>query len=140
MANNGQHVIEKIGGSALTTALGEQAGLSPEKANEIAKEIIDEAKGSGSGLETAANIVAIHHDVASEKAAVLAAGVGAKLAEAVDLAEGAAREWLLELKAEFEASALGKAIKELDKDGDGDPFNDLAVAAKTAVSSVFRKP
>jgi hypothetical protein len=139
MSFNVNEILSKIGGSEFVKGLGDKAGVGAEQAKDVAADLLAHAKESGGNLMDSAKSVAEKTGLPLDKVEGMAAGLGATLTEkAGDLGEGA-QAMLGGLMGKLQDSRLGDIVKNLDKDGDGNPLNDVADMAKNAIGGLFGK-
>jgi hypothetical protein len=139
MSFNVNDIISKIGGNDLVKGLADKAGLGAEQAQNVASDLIAHAKESGGNLMDSAKAIAEKTGLPLDKVEGMAAGLGTTLTEkAGELGEGATA-MLGGLMGKLQDSPLGGIVKGLDKDGDGNPLNDVADMAKNALGGLFGK-
>jgi hypothetical protein len=136
---NVNDILSKIGGNDLVKGLADKAGLGAEQAQNVAGDLLAHAKETGGNLMDSAKAIAEKTGLPLDKVEGLAAGLGTTLTEkAGQLGEGA-QEMLGGVLAKLNESPLGGLVKGLDKDGDGNPLNDVADMAKNALGGLFGK-
>lgn len=139
MSFNVNEIISKIGGSDFVKGLADKAGLGAEQAQHVAGDLLAHAKETGGNLMDSAKAIAEKTGLPLDKVEGMAAGLTTTLTEkAGELGEGATA-MLGGLMAKLQDSPLGDMVKGLDKDGDGNPLNDVADMAKNALSGLFGK-
>jgi hypothetical protein len=139
MSFNVNDIISKIGGNEVVKGLADKAGLGAEQAQGVATDLLAHAKETGGNLMDSAKAIAEKTGLPLDKVEGMAAGLGTTLTEkAGELGEGA-QAMLGGLMGKLQDSPLGDMVKGLDKDGDGNPLNDVADMAKNALGSLFGK-
>lgn len=130
MAFDVKNLLDKVGGNDLVKGLSDKVGIGAEQAQNVAHDLLAKAQETGSGLLDNAEEIAAKFGVPVEKVQELAGGLGASIQEKAgelgELATGAFGNVLEKLN----SSPLGGLMKGLDKDGDGNPINDLTDGAK----------
>jgi hypothetical protein len=139
MSFNVNDIISKIGGNDLVKGLADKAGLGAEQAQNVAGDLLAHAKESGSNLVDSAKAIAEKTGLPLDKVEGIAAGLGASLTEKAGQLGDGAQELLGGVMGKLQDSPLGGVLKSLDKDGDGNPLNDVADAAKNALGGLFGK-
>jgi hypothetical protein len=139
MSININDILSKIGGNEVVKGLADKAGMGAEQAQHVAGDLLAHAKETGGNLMDSAKAIAEKTGLPLDKVEGLAAGLGTTLSEkAGQLGEGA-QEMLGGVLAKLNESPLGGLVKGLDKDGDGNPLNDVADMAKNALGGLFGK-
>lgn len=146
MAFDVKGLLDKVGGNDLVKGLSEKVGVGAEQAQGIAHDLLAKAQETGSGLVDNAEAIAQKFGVPVEKVQEIAGGLGDTLKEkAADLGE-MAQGALGGVMAKINESPIGNVLKGLDKDGDGNPLNDLgnvagdlADKAKGMLGGIFGK-
>jgi hypothetical protein len=139
MTFNVNDIISKIGGNDLVKGLADKAGVGAEQAQGVVGDLLAHAKESGGNLMDSAKAIAAKSGLPLDKVEGMAAGLGTTLTEkAGDLGEGA-QALLSGLMGKLQDSPLGGIVKSLDKDGDGNPLNDVADLAKDKLGGLFGK-
>jgi hypothetical protein len=139
MTFNVNDIISKIGGNDLVKGLADKAGVGAEQAQGVVGDLLAHAKETGGNLMDSAKAIAEKSGLPLDKVEGMAAGLGATLTEkAGDLGEGA-QALLTGLMGKLQDSPLGGIVKSLDKDGDGNPLNDVADLAKNKLGGLFGK-
>ncbi len=129
MALDVKGLLDKVGGNDLVKGLSEKVGVGAEQAGNIAHDLLAKAQETGSGLVDNAEEIAQKFGVPVEKVQEIAGGLGNSIKEkAADLGEMASGAFG-GLMSKINESPLGGVLKGLDKDGDGNPLNDLTGAA-----------
>ena len=139
MSFNVNDLISKIGDNDLVKGLADKAGVGAEQAQTIATDLLAHAKETGGTLMESAKAIAEKTGLPLDKVEGMAAGLGATLSEkAGELGEGATA-MIGGLVGKIQDSPLADMVKGLDKDGDGNPLNDVADMAKNALGNLFGK-
>ncbi len=130
MAFDVKGLLDKVGGNDLVKGLSDKVGMGAEQAQNVAHDLLAKAQETGTGLVDNAEEIAAKFGVPVEKVQELANGLGSSIQEKAgelgELATGALGGVLEKLN----ASPLGGLMKGLDKDGDGNPINDITDGAK----------
>lgn len=139
MSFDPKELLNKVGGADLAKSLGDKVGVGAEKAQDVAQDLLAKAQEAGGGLLDNAEAVAAKFGIPVEKVNEIAGGLGNTLQEKAgelgEMASGALGGVLEKLN----ASPLGGLMKGLDKDGDGNPINDITDGAKNLIGGIFGK-
>lgn len=137
MSFNVQDVLNKIGGSELAKSIGDKVGVGAEQAGAVAQDLLTHAKETGSNLLDSAKAIAEKTGLPTEKVEEIAGTLAGTLQEkAGQLGEGA-QTMLTGLMGKLQDTPVGDMLKGLDKDGDGNPLNDVAASAKSMLGGLF---
>ncbi len=139
MSFDPKELLNKVGGADLLKGLGDKVGVGADKAQDVAHDLLAKAQETGSGLIDNAEEIAAKFGIPVEKVQEIAGGLGNTLQEKAgelgEMATGAFGG----VMAKLNESPLGGLMKGLDKDGDGNPINDLAEGAKGIIGNIFGK-
>lgn len=146
MSFDPKELLNKVGGADLVKNLSDKVGVGAEQAQDIAHDLLAKAQEAGGGLLDNAEAVAAKFGIPVEKVNEIAGGLGNTLQEKAgelgEMATGA----LSGVMAKLNEGPLGGLMKGLDKDGDGNPLNDivggagdLADKAKGMLGGLFGK-
>jgi hypothetical protein len=139
MSFNVNDILAKVGGNELVKSISEKVGLGAEQAGTVAQDLLAHAKETGGNLADSAKAIAEKTGLPLDKVEQVAGTLTTTLTEkAGQLGEGA-QAMLGGLMGKIENTPVGDMIKGLDKDGDGNPLNDVANAAKSALGGLFGK-
>ena len=137
MSFNIQELLTKVGGADFLKTLGDKVGLEAERAQSLAADLLAHAKESGGDIMGSAQIIAEKTGLPLEQVQGVAAGpstsLGAKAAELT----GAAQTFVGDMLGKLKDTPLSGMVASLDKDGDGNPVNDLTDMAKNALGGLF---
>ena len=139
MSFNVNDIITKIGGNETVRNLANKAGLGVEHAQTVATDLLAHAKETGGNLMDSAKAIAEKNNLPVDKVEGMAAGLGATISEKASALGDNASTMISGLLGKLEGTPLGDMVKKLDKDGDGNPLNDVADMAKNALSGIFGK-
>ena len=139
MAFDVKGLLDKVGGNDLVKGLSEKVGVGAEQAQNVAHELLAKAQETGSGLVDNAEEVAAKLGVPVEKVQEIAGGLGDTLKEKADQLGELATGAFGGVMAKLNDSPIGGVLKGLDKDGDGNPVNDLVDGAKGFIGGIFGK-
>ncbi|WP_240007346.1 hypothetical protein [Pseudaquidulcibacter saccharophilus] len=139
MSFDPKELLNKVGGNDLVKNISDKVGVGAEQAQNVAHDLLAKAQETGSGLVDNAEEVAAKLGVPVEKVQEIAKNLGGTLQEKAgelgEMASGAFGGVLDKIK----ASPLGDAMNKLDKDGDGNPINDIVDGAKNVIGGIFGK-
>jgi hypothetical protein len=139
MSFNVNDILAKVGGNDLVKSIGEKVGLGAEQAGTVAQDLLAHARETGGNLADSAKAIAERTGLPLDKVEQVAGTLTTTLTEkAGQLGEGA-QAMLGGLLGKLEGTPVGDMIKGLDKDGDGNPINDVADAAKSMLGGLFGK-
>jgi hypothetical protein len=139
MSFNVNDIIAKIGGNDLVKGLADKAGVGADQAQSVAGDLLTHAKETGGNLLDSAKAIAEKTGLPLDKVEGIAAGLGTTLTEKAGALGDQAQDMLGGVMAKLNESPIGGVLKGLDKDGDGNPLNDVADAAKNALGGLFGK-
>ena len=139
MSFNVNDIITKIGGNDFVKGLADKAGVGAEQAQTVATDLLAHAKETGGNLMDSAKAIAEKNGLPLDKVEAMAAGLGTTLSEKASVLGDNASALLSGLLGKLEGTPLGDMVKSLDKDGDGNPLNDVADMAKNALGGLFGK-
>jgi hypothetical protein len=132
-------ILSKIGGNEMLKGLGDKVGMGADQAQSVLGDLVTHAKESGGNLLDSAKAVAEKTGLPLEKVEGLAQGFGATLQEKAGALGESAQGLLGGVMGKINESPIGDMVKGLDKDGDGNPINDVADMAKNALGGLFGK-
>jgi hypothetical protein len=132
-------IVSKIGGNELVKGLSDKVGLGADQAQSVMGDLLNHAKESGGNLMDSAKAVAEKTGLPLEKVTGMAEGLTATLQEKASVLGDSAQGLLGGIMGKINESPLGDMVKGLDKDGDGNPLNDVADMAKSALGGLFGK-
>jgi hypothetical protein len=132
-------IVSKIGGNELVKGLSDKVGLGADQAQSVMGDLLNHAKESGGNLMDSAKAVAEKTGLPLEKVTGMAEGLTATLQEKASVLGDSAQGLLGGVMGKINESPLGDMVKGLDKDGDGNPLNDVADMAKSALGGLFGK-
>lgn len=110
--------------------IGEQAGLTQEKAQEALQGVLQHVQAGTASAATLADDVAKQIGVQADQVKAMLPYVSTVMEENAAKATGAAKEALDTMNATIAASPLGGFLKGLDKDGDGNVLDDVMDSVK----------
>lgn len=140
MSFNVNDLLAKVGGSELAKSLGDRVGLGAEQAGAVAQDLLAHARETGGNLADSARAIAERSGLPLEKVEQIAGGLTATLAEKAGQLGDSAQELLGGVIGRLQDTpVVGDALKSLDKDGDGNPINDVADAARSMLGGLFGK-
>jgi hypothetical protein len=139
MSFDPKEILEKVGGNDLVKGLSDKVGVGAEQAQDIAQNLLAKAQETGGGLLDNAEAVAAKLGVPVEKVQEIAGGLGNTLQEKAGQLGEFATGALGGVMAKLNESPLGGLMKGLDKDGDGNPINDITEGAKNIIGGIFGK-
>jgi hypothetical protein len=139
MSFNVNELLAKVGGADLVKNLGDKVGVGAEQAQTVASDLLAHAKETGGNLLDSAKAIAEKTGLPVEKVEGIAAGLGTTLTEKAGELGESATAMLGGVMDKLKESPLGGVMAGLDKDGDGNPLNDVADMAKNALGGLFGK-
>lgn len=132
-------IMNKVGGNDLVKTLSEKAGVGTDQAQQIAQDLLSKAQSTGGGLldnvKGVAEKFGLPHDQVENIAQNLGATLQEKSGDLGEMATGA----LSGVMSKLNGTPIGDALKVFDKDGDGNPINDLAKGAEDLLGGLFGK-
>lgn len=129
MAFDVNEVMNKIGANDMVKGLSEKLGVGAEQAHSVATDLLAKAQETGGGLLENAKEIAEKNGISVEKVEEIAAGLGSKMQEQAHLLGDTVTGALSGVMAKLNEGSLGGLMKGLDKDGDGNPLNDISETA-----------
>lgn len=132
-------IVSKIGGNEMLKGLGDKVGLGAEQAQNVMADLLAKAQETGGNLTEAAQAVAEKTGLPLDKVTGMAEGLTSTLQEKAGALGETAQGLLGGVLGKINESPLGDMVKGLDKDGDGNPLNDVADMAKNALGGLFGK-
>jgi hypothetical protein len=139
MSINVNEILSKVGGTDLIKNLGDKVGVGAEQAQNVAGDLLAHAKESGGNLLDSAKAIAEKTGLPLDKVEGIASGLGTTLSEKAGELGDSATAMLGGVMDKLKESPLGGMMASLDKDGDGNPLNDVADMAKNALGVLFGK-
>lgn len=134
MSFDPKELLNKVGGNDLVKGISDKVGASAEQVQNVAHELLAKAQESGSGLVDNAEEIAAKLGVPVEKVQEIAGSLTSNIQEQAGKL------------GETVSGAFNNILKGFDKDGDGNPLNDItdtaagvANAATDAVKDVADK-
>lgn len=132
-------IVSKIGGNEMLKGLADKVGLGAEQAQNVMADLLAKAQETGGNLTEAAQAVAEKTGLPLDKVTGMAEGLTTTLQEKAGALGETAQGLLGGVLGKINESPLGDMVKGLDKDGDGNPLNDVADMAKNALGGLFGK-
>jgi hypothetical protein len=132
-------IVSKIGGNEMLKGLGDKVGLGADQAQRVMADLMAKAQETGGNLTDAAASVAEKTGLPLDKVTGMAEGLTTTLQEKAGALGETAQGLLGGIMGKINESPLGGMVKGLDKDGDGNPLNDVADMAKNALGGLFGK-
>ena len=139
MSFDPKELLNKVGGNDLVKNISDKVGVGADQAQKVAHDLLAKAEAQGSGLVENAKEIAEKNGVSVEKVEAIAQNLGATIQSKADQLGDAATGAFSGVLDKIKASPLGDAVNKLDKDGDGNPINDLAAGAKDFIGNIFGK-
>jgi hypothetical protein len=139
MSFNVNELLGKIGGNDLVKSLGDKVGVGAEQAGTVAQDLLAHAKETGGNLLDSAKAIAEKTGLPLDKVEGIAGGLTTTLTEKAGQLGESAQAMLGGLMGKLNETPVGDMLKGLDKDGDGNPINDVTDAAKSMLGGLFGK-